>query len=160
MLLQPGEVVRHTETVDMVDEDGRQQGTLFLTNQRVVFEGNVQQGILEGRVPVTILDSDLSAVSNAMVRNPMIGRPTLRVETRQGQYSFKTPDASRWVQAIADAKRKAVAPPPPPSSTSGPPLVVQVHQPSPAPTVYLHCTHCGSLSGAGAVRCASCGAAL
>jgi CHASE2 domain-containing sensor protein len=42
--------------------------------------------------------------------------------------------------------------PTPPS----PPLGAQTSQPQ----VYLHCTHCGTLSPAGSVRCASCGAAL
>jgi len=162
MLLQPGESIQLTEHVDLVGEDGRQPGTLYLTNQRIVFEGLVQQGILEGAIPVTILNADLGAVSNAMLQNPVIGRPALRLETSQGHHSFKTPSAERWIRAIAEAKRKAVTSPSPPSPSgrTAPPVVVQLHQPAATPTVYLHCQHCGSLSVAGSVRCASCGAAL
>jgi len=160
MLLHQGEQVAFTEAVDKVSGNARLPGILYVTNYRIVFEQDVHGGLLRGRSTRTVLDTTLDHVHNAAVERGLLGRPAVRIETSMGAFTFKTQNAANWVQAIASTKGQMVPHAFAQRQTQAP-VVVNVQQAAaPAPTVYLHCTHCGSLAGSGSVHCTSCGARL
>lgn len=164
-LLQPGEVVVQSERA----ESGKgRDGTLILTNRRVVFEGvavqNIVRTLVRGERTVTLLDLHLSQLSNIHADRPLIGRSRLRLESGGQNFSFKVRDADAWHAAVMKAYQRAAPPTPPPAY--GPPVVVNVQASAPVPSPvqsYLHCTHCGSLMPSNStkgMRCSNCGAAL
>lgn len=170
MLLQPGEQAVYSELVETGAGATRHEGTLYLTNSRILFEAKIGKGSA-GAAPATLMNVHLSYVSNVIVASPMLGRALLQIETTKGVFSFKTKAAQVWSDQIAGARARAPPPPPPKpprtvvSSTSAAggmpqPVVIHLHQDSAQPSVFLHCTHCGTLSPSGTSRCTSCGASL
>ena len=164
MLLQSGEQISYSEEVETGPGGTKHEGTLYLTNVRLVFERAAGKGPAG---PVTLLNAHLSSVTNVLVHSPRFGRELLAVETKTGTYSFRTKDARVWTDRISSARSQAPPPPPPRPSRSAPapttstqPIVIQLQQDKAPPSVYLHCTHCGTLNAAGTTHCASCGAAL
>ncbi|HTT72826.1 MAG TPA: hypothetical protein VMG99_01560 [Thermoplasmata archaeon] len=162
MILQPGEQGIASQPVKSVVGADVRSGQLYLTNARLVFEGMFKEERV-GWVPRTLLDLHLGLITNAVAVPGRGNRHTLRIEAGRGYvYTFLTASAPEWVASIVQAKARvpptAYAPPPPPGGAG--PVVVNVHSAPTAPTVYLHCTHCGTLAPGGSVRCPSCGAAL
>ncbi len=168
MLLNPDEQMIFSEQVETGPGGTTHEGTLHLTNSRLVFEAKVGKGHLGGSVPVTLMNVHLSSVTNVLFQKPMMGRPLLQIETTKGAFSFRTKNAQTWSDQIASARSRAPPPPPPkptrsplhPPSGSSQPIVIQLQQDKAPPSVLLHCTHCGTLRPAGTSRCTSCGAAL
>lgn len=159
-LLNPGERVLLQEPTE--NGAGR-DGVLFLTNLRVLFEGEAKRGLVtslvRGKAYVTIFESHLLQVTNVHRDKPLIGRATLRVEAHGRGHVFRVHDADAWSSAIITARGSA------PRPQAQAPVTVNVAMPAQqGPQVYLHCRHCGSLvtpSSAGpALHCSSCGAAL
>lgn len=161
MILQPGEKAIASEPVQAVVGAQFQTGYLYLTSSRLVFEGLFHEPSV-GWVPRTLLDLYLGHITNVVAVPGRKNRHTLRVEAgREYAYTFVTPNAANWASSILGARRGA---PPVSASTqtaaAPPPVVVNVQQAPSQPTVFLHCTHCGSLNAAGSTHCTSCGATL
>lgn len=164
MLLRPSEQVLLSEQVETGPGGTKHEGTLYLTNLRLIFErlpGRGQVG------PLTLLDTHLAMVTNILVNAPKFGRALLQVETRTGTFSFRTKNPQQWSAQIGSARSQAPPPPPkaprspvPSPTASNQPIVIQLQQDRAPPSVFLHCTHCGTLSAAGTTRCGSCGATL
>lgn len=170
MLLQPGEQVVFSEQVETGAGATRHEGTLYLTNSRILFEAKIGKGS-SGAPVATLMNVHLSYVTNVIVASPMLGRAVLQVETTKGVFSFKTKTAQVWNDQIAGARARAPPPPPPkpPRTATLPPaalgaspqpFVIHLHQDAVQPSVFLHCTHCGTLNPSGTTRCTSCGASL
>jgi len=161
MILQAGEQGIASEQVLAVMGPSPQSGYLYLTNTRLVFEGLFSEPSI-GLVPRTLLDLHLVQVTNVVAVAGKRNRNTLRVEAGRGYvYTFVMPDAHTWANFIIRARSKAPSPvSAAPASSVPPPVIVNVQQASSQPTVFLHCTHCGSLNAAGSVHCTSCGATL
>jgi hypothetical protein len=164
MLLQPSEQMVYSEQVETGPGGTKHEGTLYLTNRRLLFERAAGKGPAG---PVTLLNAHLSTVTNVLVHSPMLGKALLQVETKSGTFSFRTKSAGVWSQQIVNAR--SLAPPPPPKTPRAPaptsgatqPIVIQLHQENAPPSVFLHCTHCGTMNAAdGSTRCKSCGASL
>jgi hypothetical protein len=167
MLLNPKEQLIFSEQVETGSGATRHEGTLYLTDSRILFEGKVSQGTFGGAVPVTLMNVSLSSVSNVMVSAPVIGRALLQIETNKGAFSFRTKSAQIWSDQITGARSRAPPPPPPrltrpqtPQPSSGQPIVIHLRQDNAQPAVFLHCRYCGTLNQSGTGRCTSCGAAL
>lgn len=171
MLLGHGERVLAQAPIEIAS-DGR-LGTIFVTDRRVLVEGDrvagTLHGVLRGHEVVTIFESRLDQVTNANVGRQLFGRPLLTVETGAYHLSMKCSMAPEIVAALGDARVRYVPPPPPPppfaahaGSSAASPVVVNVHgaPAPPPPAVYLHCRHCGNLNPPGIPRCATCGAGL
>jgi len=160
MLLYAGERAIASDRVEAVVGGQIQAGNLHLTNVRLVFEGMFLEPRV-GWVPRTLLDLHLGHITNAAAFPGKDKRHTLRVEAGVSYvYTFLTPIAPHWAQAIVDAKRSAPPLTPASPAPGGPPVVVNVQSTPGTPSVFLHCRHCGSLSAAGSVHCTSCGATL
>jgi hypothetical protein len=172
MILHPGEQGIASEPVLGGGRPDWQSGTLYLTSQRLVFEGLVAEvsteptlGGLSYRqravmVPQTLLELQLTQITNLLAVPGHQGRHTLRVEAGRGyNYVFAMPNPQNWVGPVLSARTAALT-----AAASAQGNRTPQHfggAPGPAqPMVYLHCTHCGSLNSAGIVRCSSCGAAL
>lgn len=164
-LLQPGEAILRSERA----ESGKgRDGSLFLTNRRIIFEGSAADGVvrkmIRGERTVTLLDLQLVQLSNVHGDKPLFGRSVLRIEAAGQNFSFKVGDADAWHAAVMRAHQGAALPPPPPGY--GAPVVVNVQTAPPQQTPvqsFLHCTHCGSLMpsvSTKGMRCSNCGAAL
>lgn len=173
MLLNSGESVIRQEAVRKISGNAA-DGTLILTNQRLVFEVPKKGSLFHGRSTSTVIDSQLAFVSNAEVAKPLVGRPTLVVHVQTGRAEFKTSDAASWRDAIAAAKASA----PPPGGFApwhAPPVVVNVGstgaappatQPSPPaptkPSIHVRCSYCKNVYDevASGGRCPKCGASF
>jgi hypothetical protein len=158
VLLNPGERILLQEDTEVEDR----RGNLVLTDRRLVFEARRNQGLVHAAVRghqyVALIDTLLLQISDVHVDRPLLGRPTLRVDRFGKGTTFRVRDAPAWSAWIIRARSQA----PPTGGLQQGPVVVNVHA-APAvapPAVYLHCTRCGTLSVAGAMRCSSCGAAL
>jgi len=161
MMLYPGEQAIASDRVEAIVGPQVRLGNLHLTNLRLVFEGFFQEPAV-GWVPRTVLDLHLGYVTNVVAVPGAKERHTLRVEAGLGYvYTFVSPIAHKWMEAILRAKQQAPAAP---SSAARPgaanPVVVNVQSAPSQPSVFLHCKHCGSLTAAGSVHCTSCGATL
>lgn len=168
MLLQPNEQVSYSEQVETGAGATRHEGTLYLTNLRMLFEAKIGKGS-SGASAATLMNVHLSYVTNVIVASPMLGRAILQVETTKGVFSFKTKNAQIWSDQIAGARARAPPPPKPPRTAAPPPpvpgaspqpVVIHLHQDAVQPSIFLHCTHCGTLNPVGTSRCTSCGASL
>ncbi len=163
-MLHPGEQAVSAEAIAWaVGPSGGPalRGSLYLSNHRLVFEALLHEGPM-GSVPRTILDLNLSQVTNVGAVRAANGQLLLRVEAGPGfVYTFAPVDPQRWASAIWGSRTTLLATQPArPAPVASPSMVVQVKQESSTPLVFLHCRHCGSLSPAGTLRCASCGAGL
>lgn len=163
-MLGPGEAMVQSESAE--SESGR-GGMLYLTSQRIIFEGAKHDGIIKQAVRgvrmATLLDVQLAHISNVHSDKPLIGRATLRVEAGGKAHIFKVRDADQWVGAVSRTRQTAPAPSPY-GLAAHQPVIVNVHQaaaaPAAPPQVYLHCRYCGTLGTPGGKHCANCGAAL
>ena len=143
MLLNSGESLIVGEYIRSSNVPGvsfGEPGHLHVTNRRLVFDG--ARGI--------IVNIDLGKITDLRAAVGPEG-PALLVFSGRLVCVLVTVNATNLVSAITSARAAALQPPPPapgPPSETGKPLV------------FLHCRHCGTLSPAGVLRCASCGAAL
>jgi len=117
VLLNPGETIVRQAAATRVNPQGTRDGTLTLTNQRLVFEAEIPGGIGSPAVTRTTIDAPLFRIRNASVPKPLLGKPRLEVELPQQVGLFQVDDADGWYQAIAQAR--AAAPPPPPGAGIG-----------------------------------------
>jgi hypothetical protein len=160
MILQAGERTIASEPVESLVGPALQNGYLYLTNVRLVFEGLFWEGQI-GWIPRTLLELYVHQISNAIAAPGKGTRQTLRIEAGRGYvYTFTSLNAAYWVNSIVKAKAAAPAAPAAAATGGQVPVIVNVQQPPSQPTVFLHCKHCGSLSAAGSMHCTSCGATL
>ena len=148
MLLNAGERVIRQGAVLRINPQENRQGTLTLTDQRLVFEAQVPKGPQGQPIVRTTIDAPLRRIKNAGVVPGADGSPSLEVELPQQRGLFKVPDPNGWLQAIVQARAAA---PPPPAGPGAPAA-------SGAPTVMVRCRYCGLLLPATASKCTGCGA--
>jgi hypothetical protein len=143
------------------------RGILTLTNARLNFEGERDQGLIASAVRgpqyATLVDIRLSDLANVHVDKALLGRSKLRVEAYGRSVVFLVGSADAWAGAIRQAHGYAVQAYA--AQRMPAPVVVNVSQAAPPPPqTYFHCRHCGSIvptnAVAGAMRCTACGAAL
>jgi len=165
MMLRHGEVSVGHEGIRWATGTGLSQrfsGTLYLTNQRLVFEAWVEDAAA-GRVPRTMLDLDLPYITNAVAFQPTKKEWALRVEAGPNlACTFSTPNAQQIAQLIYQWRTKLYAERAAHNqqvAQSAAQAQAAASQPVP-PAVYLHCRHCGTLNPAGSNHCGSCGASL
>lgn len=169
-LLGPGETEILTENTKTA---GGKSGKLILTSQRLIFEAEKEQGTLakamHGARYVTLMDSQLSQISNVHLDKPLLGRPALRVEGPKS-ITFRVRDPEAWSASIAKA-RQSFSPRYGGPAPAGQPVIVQVNQAPPAPpaeatktierqVVKIRCRYCGNLGDEIAGKCSKCGAGL
>ncbi|HEY6237723.1 MAG TPA: hypothetical protein VIZ68_00860, partial [Thermoplasmata archaeon] len=118
VLLNSGETVLRQAAVTRINPQGTRDGTLTLTNQRLIFEAQIPGGLGGPDLTRTTVDAPLFRIRNAAVPKPLLGKPRLEVELPQQVGLFQLDDADGWYQALAQAK--AAAPPPPPGAGLGP----------------------------------------
>jgi hypothetical protein len=135
------------------DRRQRHPGVLYLTTERLVFEGPHSRGIVkdlvEGRDVEIFLDEPLGRLRNVTVRRGALGSPRLVVDRPDHRAAFDVLEPDAWVSAIAETRRRAELAVRPPA-TPGPHGASTV--------VKVRCRYCGGLGDEGASRCPSCGA--
>jgi hypothetical protein len=159
MLLHPGESkLRSSYAVieNYGPESYRGPGVLYLTTHRLLFESSVSagfvRGLVRGKDTVTVLETPLSHVRNALVRKGRLGRPRLQVELTAGRPAFDVLDPEAWIAAIATAKHAMPVAPAPGATVATYTIERQV--------VKIRCRYCGSLGNEVDGRCPTCGAQL
>jgi hypothetical protein len=182
VLLNAGETILRQAAVTRINPQGSRDGTLTLTNQRLVFEAQIPGGLGSPSITRTTINAPLGIVRNASVPKPLLGASRLEVELPQQVGLFQLDDADGWYQALAQAR--AAAPPMPPGAGMGPRMGPGMGPrrgmgpgggmgggmrggmgggwggaPS-APAVVLRCRYCGNLNPPTATKCESCGAGI
>ncbi|HEV2316577.1 MAG TPA: hypothetical protein VGV89_03265 [Thermoplasmata archaeon] len=170
MLFNPGESIYHTAQV--YSESDGSVATLYLTDQRLAVELAGRGGLLGARPAEVQVNAAWVHVRNAPAIRKMIGRPFLQIETTNSRSMWKTEEAERLVDHIAQMKSRfgyLPPPPPPPTGPAAVPLphgvVVNVAPSAPSQTierqvVKVRCRYCGKLGDEVLGHCPSCGAAL
>jgi hypothetical protein len=135
------------------DRSRRRPGVLYLTTDRLVFEGPDSRGLVRdlvaGRDVAILVDDPLGGIRNVTVRRGRIARPRLVVDRGGQRAVFDVLEPEAWTVAIADARRAAEtarAAGRPPSGASA------------RAVVKVRCRYCGGLGDEEADRCPSCGA--
>jgi hypothetical protein len=161
--LNPGETVVHSGSVVWVGGGVPRPGTLTLTNHALLFEGPIpvgppgppgsgppalQQGVR--RIP-------LWRCRDAKV-SPGPAGPRLELVLLEHSIFFRTPEHPQWAAAINQAR--ATAPPPPPGMAGGGAAANPAAAIAARRAALPKCTYCGTISGAMATKCESCGAPL
>jgi hypothetical protein len=131
----------------------RRPGVLYLTTERLIFEGPASRGVVRdlvaGREVEILVDEPLVRLKNVSVRRGRLTRARLVVDRDEHRALFDVLEPEAWTVAIAEARhhaelsREAVDRGP----SKGGPGVVQVR-----------CRYCGGLGDEGSLRCPSCGA--
>jgi len=143
-------------------------GALYVTTRRILFEAGAG-----GANPFTAYQEGMEGIWNvhhgAESKFLQGRREFLTVEGSRGRFVFQVPNARAWADTLVTTRtRFADSPPPPPPPSSHPPpppppfsgqggIILNVHAPA-APTVMMHCRHCGNLYDATKGRCDKCGA--
>jgi hypothetical protein len=164
MLLQHGEVVVGSEGVPWAAGLGspeRVSGVLHLTNRRLVFEAMVPDSG-GGFAPKTLVDLDLSFITNAVAFYPSRKELALRIEAGPHYAcTFATANATAIAQSIYQSRTRLVEERTRLRAQATATAAAAAQQgTAPRPLVFLHCKHCGTLNEAGSRHCASCGATL
>lgn len=149
VLLNAGESVVKQGPVTRINPKGTRDGTLTLTNQRLLFEARVPEGPQGEPIIKTTINAPLRKVKNATVSGA--GNARLEIELPEQRVLFQTPEAQPWLDAIVQAR--ANAPPPVPGAGKG-------GGGGGAPAVVLRCRYCGTLNPPTVGKCTSCGAPI
>ncbi len=167
MLLQRGETMVVSGGATLVRGPEGTPGMLYLTTMRVVFEAGAG-----GPSAFTAYQEGVDGIWNvhAGSESKLLSgtREYLTIEGSRGRFVFRVVSSRGWVDAITNTKAHTAVPPPPPSQHLPPPpppppyssgggIVLNVQAPA-APTIMMHCRHCGNLYDATKGRCDKCGA--
>ena len=128
----------------------RGPGTLYLTSQRVVFEGPVSPkfrgGVVPGERSARVVDRPLREIDNASVRSEPSDRLWLDVQFPDGRAILVVLEPEAWTRAILQAKRVFATP-----GSFVVPLAGR-------PAVRLRCRACGNIVNDPNAPCPTCGA--
>ncbi len=173
MLLNDNEkIVFKEQSTKYKDHDG----TLYLTNQRLIFRTVVTEkqmfGLKERKIERLIINSSLENISDVSIEKSFLGKPkTLDILFKDTTAKFSVDNAEVWKQKILSMKtktseKKDVA------AQNVPNIVVNVVSPQNAQpqivqkeviekqVVKIRCRYCGTLVDEGVSTCPSCGAKL
>lgn len=156
MLLRPDERIVRTAFAVLAREcrpkGFRGPGTLYLTSQRLVFEGPVSArfrgGLVPGERSARIVDRPLRDVDNATVRSEPNDGPRLDVQFPDGHSVVEVLEPEAWARSILQAKRVFASP-----GAVAPILAGR-------PAVRVRCRVCGNLVNNPDVPCPTCGAVV
>ncbi len=131
----------------------RRPGVLYLTSERLVFEGPDSRGLVRdlvgGRDVTMLVDEPLAGLRNVTVRRGRLGRSRLVIDRPPHRSAFDVLEPDAWASAIADTRRAA-------ELAAEPGRGLPTH---PGRTVVkVRCRYCGGLGEETADRCPSCGA--
>ena len=128
----------------------RGPGTLYLTSQRVVFEGPVSPrfrgGLVPGERSARVIDRPLREIDNASVRSEPNDRPWLDVQFPDVHQLLDVLEPEAWARSILQAKRVFATP-----GVMAPILAGR-------PAVRIRCRVCGNIVSAPDAPCPTCGA--
>lgn len=131
----------------------RRPGVLYLTTERLVFEGpssrGVVQDLVKGRAVEILAEARLSSLRDVSVRRGRWTRPRLIVDHAGHRAAFDVLEPEAWTVAIADARRRAELA----REVTGAPVAVLSRS-----VVKVRCRYCGGLGEERSDRCPSCGA--
>ncbi len=170
MLLNEGEKIVFKETsVKYKDHEG----TLFLTNQRLVFRIIVTEkqlfGLKEKKIEKLLVNSSLEKITDVSIEKSFLGKPkTLVILFKDTTAKFSVDNAEIWAKQILTMKNKISEKK---GNSNVPNIVINVVSPqTPQPpiqkevierqVVKKRCPYCGSLVDEGVSTCPSCGAKL
>jgi len=154
MLLRPDERIVRTAFAVLSRESRpkgfRGPGTLYLTSQRMVFEGPVSPrfrgGLVPGERSARVIDRPLREIDTASVRSDPNGRLWLDVQFPEGHQLLDVLEPEAWNRAILQAKRVFGAP--------GFPAPIL----APRAAVRPRCRVCGNFVSDPDASCPTCGA--
>jgi hypothetical protein len=131
----------------------RRPGVLYLTTERLVFEGPGSRGVVRdlvvGRDVEILVDESLARLRNVSVRRGRFSRERLVVDRVEHRAVFDVLEPEAWAVAIAEARRHA-------ELAAG-----SAHGAAPQASrtvVKVRCRYCGGLGDEASDRCPSCGA--
>lgn len=142
MLLRAGETVVLREESQYFDIQGLNLGTLYLTNQRLVFEKKAGGGLFRGPRESTLVDCTFDGIVNVSVHQPLLGGAALHVEFNSWDAQFTVADPHQWQQELARLKASL------PTRVGNPPSMPQqvVQHTIERQVVKVRCRHCGTLN--------------
>jgi hypothetical protein len=161
MQLWPGEYPMRQSYANRLHGEAREYGLLVLTNFRLVFQVQGEDGWIRDTV-----DLGLDRVGNVLVTHPMYGPPCVQVYSAAGATQFRVDDPMGLAQTIVNARaalaqsRRPAAPSPvvgvpgvtpTPSAPIPPPA-------APLPQAGAVCRGCGQPRAPSAAFCSRCGA--
>jgi hypothetical protein len=148
MLLRAGEAIVLQAGVRYWGADGPAFGTLYLTNQRLVFEQEAG-GVLTGSSTRTFLDCGFDEIVNIGLSKSPLGKLALRVELREWSGQFRLADPQRWLEEVTRLKAESR-----PQIPGGAPHIIERQ------VVKVRCRHCGALNIETDSQCFACHAPL
>jgi hypothetical protein len=148
MLLRAGEAIVLQAEARYWGADGPAFGTLYLTNQRLVFEQEAG-GVLTGSSTRTFLDCGFDEIVNVGLSKPLLSEPVLLVELSRWSGQFRLADPQRWLEEVARLKAESK-----PQIPGGAPHIIERQ------VVKVRCRHCGALNIETDSQCFACNAPM
>jgi hypothetical protein len=159
--LRPGESITKSEEAR---EDGIGRGTLYLTNQRLLFVKTGGILIFSGR-PEIRAEYPLDQIGELGVEGTVVKK--LVVGSRGYRHGFRVKDPDGWTATIRSAISNYMsvtpaAPQPIAQPPAPPPLGIPqpTIKPTPVPRAWSFCPYCGTKLPSQARFCPHCGAQL
>lgn len=132
MLLNPGERILFQDQVQR-PEDGY-YGLLILTNLRLVFETNLNRGLIQSYSPTAVHEVDMEVwlqhLVDVQVEDHLLGRLSLLLTLPSAHRRFRTPSAQGWRELIIRARDESLR-------------AVQLAPPAPVPMAHSRPSHAG-----------------